>query len=41
MINIDYHFDVHYKGYVSKLNEIWSKLPDVDLTKANQGLALR
>ncbi len=33
---IDYHFDVHYKGYVTKLNEIWSKLPDVDLGKANQ-----
>ncbi|WMT51536.1 MAG: Fe-Mn family superoxide dismutase [Ferroplasma sp.] len=33
---IDYHFDFHYKGYVAKLNEIWSKLPSVDLTKANQ-----
>ena len=33
---IDYHFNVHYKGYVTKLNEIWSKLPDVDLGKANQ-----
>ncbi|AAT43065.1 superoxide dismutase [Picrophilus oshimae] len=33
---IDYHFDFHYKGYVTKLNEIWSKLPDVDLSKANQ-----
>lgn len=33
---IDYHFETHYKGYVNKLNEIWSKLPDVDRSKANQ-----
>ncbi len=33
---IDNHFDVHYKGYVNKLNEIWSKLPDADRSKANQ-----
>ena len=33
---IDYHFDIHYKGYVNKLNEIWDKLEKVDRSAANQ-----
>lgn len=33
---IEYHFDIHYKGYVKKLNEIWEKLAGVDRAVANQ-----
>jgi len=33
---IEYHFETHYKGYVSKLNEVWEKLKTADRTKANQ-----
>ena len=33
---IDFHFDTHYKGYVTKLNEVLEKLETVDRTKANQ-----
>jgi len=32
---IDEHFDVLYKGYVNKLNEIESKLPETDPAQAN------
>lgn len=32
---IDEHHDVLYKGYVAKINEIETQLPDVDLSKAN------
>ncbi|MCI2412989.1 MAG: superoxide dismutase [Candidatus Thermoplasmatota archaeon] len=33
---IEYHFETHYNGYVTKLNEIWEKLPNADRSKANQ-----
>ncbi|MCL4330170.1 MAG: Fe-Mn family superoxide dismutase [Candidatus Thermoplasmatota archaeon] len=33
---IDYHFDTHYKGYVNKLNEVWTSLEKADRSKANQ-----
>ena len=33
---IDFHFDTHYKGYVTKLNEVLEKLETVDRNKANQ-----
>ncbi|MCL4437968.1 MAG: Fe-Mn family superoxide dismutase [Candidatus Thermoplasmatota archaeon] len=33
---IEYHFETHYKGYVKKLNEIWSKLGSADRAAANQ-----
>ncbi len=33
---IEYHFEKHYKGYVNKLNEIWSKLDKVNRSEANQ-----
>ncbi len=33
---IDQHYGILYKGYVTKLNEIRSKLEAVDLTTANQ-----
>jgi len=32
---IDEHFDVLYKGYVNKLNEIETKLGEADLSQAN------
>lgn len=32
---IDEHYDVLYKGYVNKINEIESKMPDADLSTAN------
>lgn len=33
---MDQHYGILYKGYVTKLNEIRTKLEDVDLSKANQ-----
>ncbi len=33
---VEYHFETHYKGYVTKINEVWEKLETVDRTKANQ-----
>lgn len=33
---LEFHFDTHYKGYVTKYNEIQEKLGKVDLTIANQ-----
>ncbi|MCL4326184.1 MAG: superoxide dismutase [Candidatus Thermoplasmatota archaeon] len=33
---VEYHFDTHYKGYVTKINEIWGKLENADRSKANQ-----
>jgi len=33
---IDFHFDTHYKGYVTKLNEVLEKLETADRSKANQ-----
>ncbi len=33
---IEYHFETHYSGYVTKLNEIWEKMQTVDRSKANQ-----
>ena len=33
---VDQHYGILYKGYVTKLNEIRSKLESVDLTAANQ-----
>lgn len=36
---IDYHFDTHYRGYVTKINEIWEKMPNVDRAKANQNFS--
>ena len=33
---IEYHFETHYNGYVTKLNEIWEKMQTVDRSKANQ-----
>ena len=33
---IDFHFDTHYKGYVTKLNEVLEKLENVDRSKAHQ-----
>ncbi len=33
---IEFHFDTHYKGYVTKLNEVMEKLENVDRSKANQ-----
>jgi Fe-Mn family superoxide dismutase len=33
---IDFHFDTHYKGYVTKLNEVLEKLETADRGKANQ-----
>lgn len=33
---IDFHFDTHYKGYVTKYNEIQEKLGSADRSKANQ-----
>ena len=33
---IDFHFDAHYKGYVTKLNEVLEKLENVDRSKAHQ-----
>jgi len=33
---IEEHYNVLYKGYVNKLNEIRAKLPDIDRSKANQ-----
>lgn len=36
---IGYHFDTHYKGYVTKINEIWEKLVTADRSKANQNFS--
>ena len=33
---IDFHFDTHYKGYVTKLNEVLEKLETADRGNANQ-----
>lgn len=33
---IDFHFDTHYKGYVTKLNGVLEKLETTDRSKANQ-----
>ena len=33
---IDFHFDTHYKGYVTKINEVLEKLETADRSKANQ-----
>jgi Fe-Mn family superoxide dismutase len=33
---IEYHFEIHYKGYVAKINEVLEKLEAVDCGKANQ-----
>jgi len=33
---IEYHFETHYKGYVTKMNEVWDKMQTVDRSKANQ-----
>ena len=33
---VEYHFETHYSGYVTKLNEIWEKLQQADRSKANQ-----
>jgi len=33
---IEYHFDTHYKGYVTKINEVWEKLESSDRSKGNQ-----
>lgn len=33
---VDFHFDVHYKGYVGKLNEVLEKLGAADRGGANQ-----
>jgi Fe-Mn family superoxide dismutase len=33
---IDFHFDTHYKGYVTKLNEVLEKLENADRSKAHQ-----
>jgi Fe-Mn family superoxide dismutase len=36
---IEYHFETHYKGYVTKINEIWDKMQTVDRSKANQNFS--
>jgi Fe-Mn family superoxide dismutase len=36
---IDFHFDTHYKGYVTKYNEIQEKLASADRSKANQNFS--
>lgn len=36
---IDFHFDTHYKGYVTKYNEIQEKLAGADRSKANQNFS--
>lgn len=36
---IDFHFDTHYKGYVTKLNEVLEKLVTADRSKANQNFS--
>ena len=36
---LEYHFETHYKGYVTKLNEVWEKLQIVDRSKANQNFS--
>ncbi|MEW6609611.1 MAG: superoxide dismutase [bacterium] len=33
---LDFHFDTHYKGYVTKYNEIQERLGKADLAGANQ-----
>jgi len=32
---LEYHFETHYRGYVTKLNEVWERLQTVDRSKAN------
>ena len=36
---LEYHFETHYKGYVTKINEVWEKLLTVDRSKANQNFS--
>ncbi|MEM4251595.1 MAG: superoxide dismutase, partial [Candidatus Bathyarchaeia archaeon] len=36
---IEYHFETHYKGYVNKINEIWTGLQTADRSKANQNFS--
>jgi Fe-Mn family superoxide dismutase len=36
---IEYHFETHYKGYVTKINEVWDKMQTVDRSKANQNFS--
>jgi len=36
---IEYHFETHYKGYVTKINEVWEKMQTVDRSKANQNFS--
>jgi len=36
---LEYHFETHYKGYVTKINEVWEKMQLVDRSKANQNFS--
>ena len=36
---LEYHFETHYKGYVTKINEVWERLQTVDRSKANQNFS--
>ena len=36
---LEYHFETHYKGYVTKINEVWEKMQLVDRGKANQNFS--
>jgi superoxide dismutase len=36
---LEYHFETHYKGYISKINEVWDKMQTVDRSKANQNFS--
>jgi len=36
---VEPHFEKHYKGYVKKINEVWTKLDTVDRSQANQNFS--
>jgi len=36
---IEPHFEKHYKGYVKKVNEVWTKLETADRSAANQNFS--
>jgi Fe-Mn family superoxide dismutase len=36
---LEYHFETHYKGYVTKINEVWDKMQTVHRSKANQNFS--
>ncbi|WP_455284940.1 superoxide dismutase [[Eubacterium] cellulosolvens] len=36
---LEYHFETHYKGYVTKINEVWDRMQTVDRSKANQNFS--